>query len=57
MKHEAINNRIKGRLLAFDQYIGIDYSGAKTPVSSIKGLRVYLADRVFSPFSNKGRSF
>ena len=27
----------------FDRYIGIDYSGAETPTSSLKGLRVYLA--------------
>jgi len=32
-------------LLAFGRYIGIDYSGAQTPVSSLKGLRVYMADR------------
>ncbi|MFN0315922.1 MAG: hypothetical protein ACKVQA_12900 [Burkholderiales bacterium] len=30
---------------AFTRYIGIDYSGAETPDSSLKGLRVYLADR------------
>lgn len=29
---------------AFDRYIGIDYSGAETPTSSLKGLRVYLAE-------------
>jgi hypothetical protein len=29
---------------AFSRYIGIDYSGAETPESSIKGLRVYLAE-------------
>lgn len=29
---------------AFRRYIGIDYSGAQTPVSSLKGLRVYLAE-------------
>jgi hypothetical protein len=29
----------------FDRYIGIDYSGAQTPTSSLKGLRVYLVDR------------
>jgi hypothetical protein len=29
---------------AFDRYIGIDYSGAETPKSSLKGLRVYMAD-------------
>lgn len=28
----------------FDRYIGIDYSGAKTPTASLKGLRVYLAE-------------
>jgi hypothetical protein len=28
----------------FERYIGIDYSGAATPVSSLKGLRVYLAE-------------
>lgn len=28
---------------AFSRYIGIDYSGAETPNSSLKGLRVYLA--------------
>lgn len=30
---------------AFDRYIGIDYSGAKNPVSSLRGLRVYSASR------------
>ena len=34
---------------AFDRYIGIDYSGAQTPTSSLKGLRVYLADRASPP--------
>jgi hypothetical protein len=29
---------------AFARYIGIDYSGAETPHSSLKGLRVYLAE-------------
>ena len=29
---------------AFARYIGIDYSGAETPSSSLKGLRVYAAD-------------
>lgn len=27
----------------FKRYIGVDYSGAETPTSSLKGLRVYLA--------------
>ncbi len=34
---------------AFKQYIGIDYSGAKTPTSSLKGLQVYMADRETLP--------
>jgi len=29
---------------AFKRYIGIDYSGAETPTSSLKGLRLYEAD-------------
>lgn len=28
----------------FERYVGIDYSGAETPISSLKGLRVYAAD-------------
>jgi hypothetical protein len=31
---------------AFERYIGIDYSGAQTPKSSLKGLCVYEADRL-----------
>jgi hypothetical protein len=34
---------------AFKRYIGIDYSGAETPKSSLKGLRVYEADRLTVP--------
>jgi hypothetical protein len=34
---------------AFKRYIGIDYSGAQTPSSSLKGLRVYVADRTVAP--------
>lgn len=34
---------------AFDRYIGVDYSGAKTSASSLKGLRVYMADRSSPP--------
>ena len=34
---------------AFERYIGIDYSGAETPTSSLKGLRVYAADRTTTP--------
>ena len=32
-------------MLFFQRYIGIDYSGAQTPTSSLTGLRVYTADR------------
>ena len=34
---------------AFARYVGIDYSGAETPNSSLKGLRVYLANRALPP--------
>ena len=34
---------------AFERYIGIDYSGAETPSSSLKGIRVYAADRLTAP--------
>jgi hypothetical protein len=33
----------------FEQYIGIDYSGAETPTSSLKGLRAYETDRQSTP--------
>ncbi|HUZ96442.1 MAG TPA: hypothetical protein VMU57_16180 [Edaphobacter sp.] len=33
----------------FDRYIGIDYSGAKTPTSSLSGLRIYMADMKSMP--------
>jgi hypothetical protein len=34
---------------AFTRTIGIDYSGAQTPTSSLKGLRVYLAEDASPP--------
>lgn len=34
---------------SFSRYIGIDYSGAETPDSSLKGLRVYQANRESFP--------
>lgn len=34
---------------AFERYIGIDYSGAETCESSLKGLGVYVADRASEP--------
>jgi hypothetical protein len=33
----------------FERYIGVDYSGAQTPTSSLKGLRVFMADRSSTP--------
>jgi hypothetical protein len=33
----------------FERYIGIDYSGAETPYSSLSALRVYLAGRLSQP--------
>src|SRR3982074_3837982 len=35
--------------LTFERYIGIDYSGAATPTSSLSGLRVYEADPLTAP--------
>jgi hypothetical protein len=37
------------RTSAFDRYIGVDYSGAETPTSSLKGLRIFTADRAHTP--------
>lgn len=34
---------------AFARYIGIDYSGTQTPTSSLKGLRVYIAEGAGPP--------
>ncbi len=34
---------------AFERYIGIDYSGAQTPTSSLPGLRVYQATQTAEP--------
>ena len=36
-------------MLALQRYVGIDYSGAQTPTSSLKGLRVYMANWVTPP--------
>lgn len=33
----------------FERYIGVDYSGAQTPSSSLTGLRVYAAERAAIP--------
>lgn len=34
---------------AFNRYVGIDYSGAETCTSGLKGLRVYAADHSSDP--------
>lgn len=36
-------------MASFERYIGIDYSGAETPDSSLSGLRVYLAQGTAPP--------
>src|SRR2546423_15033739 len=36
--------RVNNFMSVFGRYIGIDYSGARTPTASLKGLRVYLAE-------------
>jgi hypothetical protein len=33
----------------FERYVGVDYSGAETPTSSLPGLRVFMADGAFPP--------
>jgi hypothetical protein len=42
-----------GGVLSFDRYIGIDYSGAEPPTSSLRGLRVYAGDRKTAPVEIK----
>ena len=44
-----MNRSVVQPVAAFARYIGIDYSGAQTPTASLKGLRVYMADRSSSP--------
>ncbi len=39
----------------FKRTIGIDYSGAKTPTESLKGLRVYLAEGDAEPIEGTNR--
>jgi hypothetical protein len=34
---------------SFARYIGIDYSGAQTPTSSLRGLRVYVTSTQAAP--------
>lgn len=39
----------QGTKPTFLRYVGVDYSGAETPTSSLKRLRVYMADRALPP--------
>ena len=41
---------------AFARTIGIDYSGAETPIASLKGLRVYMAEGDGQPRSVAART-
>jgi len=41
-----VNNKVKA---TFNRYIGIDYSGAETCGSRLKGLSIYAADRLNEP--------
>lgn len=43
------DGRVREVERAFERYLGIDYSGAKTPASSLKGLRAYLAEGASAP--------
>lgn len=40
---EGIRSRSLETVPSFGRYIGIDYSGARTPIASLPGLRMYLA--------------
>ena len=35
--------------MIFSRYLGIDYSGAQTPTTNLKGLRIYLSEDDASP--------
>lgn len=49
MLRESQRESGKRMKAAFNRYIGIDYSGAETCDSSLKGLRVYMADHATDP--------
>ena len=48
-KSDCRTGRRRCELAQFSRYIGIDYSGAETPDSSCKGLRVYMAEGFGTP--------
>jgi len=45
----AVESGKLGPVRTFERYIGIDYSGAATPTSSLKGLRLYMSDPAGPP--------
>ena len=45
LKHVSKHSETASMGAAFKRYIGIDYSGAETCESGLKGLRVYMGDR------------
>ena len=49
MAHDCLTALEVGSMPAFTRYIGVDYSGAETPNSSLKGLRVYVSESNRSP--------
>lgn len=49
LQRDAVPGAFQAQAMKFDRYIGIDYSGAETPTSSLKGLRVFEADGTAPP--------
>lgn len=49
MRGHILEQRTNNGTMIFDRYIGIDYSGAEVPTSSLKGLRIYQADSLTHP--------
>ena len=49
VKHVSKHSESGRMSAAFERYIGIDYSGAETCESGLKGLRVYMGDRATEP--------
>lgn len=61
LEYQADTGIARFTMPAFERHIGIDYSGAQTPTSSLKGLRIYLAqgdapaEAVFQPATQNPR--
>ena len=49
LTHISMHSETARMGAAFERHIGIDYSGAKTRESGLKGLRVYIGDRATEP--------